>query len=76
MVYGICYCPLSMADKLKELGFAGMFVFDFAVKLKLKLKLINIMHIDGNIRSSLKLYSHFKSYHVSWFTYYLSWTRS
>ena len=25
MVYGICYFPLSKSEKLKELGFAGMF---------------------------------------------------
>src|SRR5690606_8954529 len=26
MVYGICYCPLSKADELAQLGFAGRLV--------------------------------------------------
>lgn len=24
MVYGICYCPISFMEQLKELGFAGL----------------------------------------------------
>jgi len=27
MVYGACYCPVSMKDQLKDMGFAGMINF-------------------------------------------------
>ena len=32
MVYGICYCPISFMEELKNLGFAGLYLFFFLHK--------------------------------------------
>jgi ribonuclease H2 subunit A len=56
MVYGICYCPLSKADELAGLGFAGIQLFFIHYRTRWELAYFFFLFFFFLILTSCRLY--------------------